>query len=375
MLELPETERSILDTVCRLSEQYLTPVAVEVDEKDTIPQDTLRRMGDAGLFGLLVPKAYGGIFHSHLLYYRAVRELAKSCAAHAITLLSHSMCTHAVSEFGTDRQREKYLPSLSSGDHLGGVCMTEKEAGSDLSAIQTTARRQSDGYLLNGSKFFITNGGTARVFVVLAETSETKGPFSKSLFVVDTERKGIRPGRRENKMGFRGADTRELHFDNVSIPEDSLLGKTGQGMLMISKIFETSRTATAAMALGLAEKGFELALQYAKKRKQFGKPIARFGTIQNYLADMATETACAELLIENAAVLQHRGLQIAKEAAMAKYFASEMACRVLSNALQIHGGRGYMKEYQIERLLRDARLCTIIEGTNEIQRRIIAGNL
>jgi butyryl-CoA dehydrogenase len=375
MHKLPDTEQSILDTVRRISEKYLAPVAAEVDETDTIPGETLGKMAEAGLFGLLVPGAHGGIFHSHLLYYWTLRELAKSCAAHAITLLSHSMCTHAISTFGTDDQKAKYLPQLASGDHIGGVCMTEKEAGSDLSAIKTIARPHAGGYLINGAKYFITNGGTARVFVVVADTSEKRGPFSKSLFLVDAEREGVCPGRPDNKMGFRGADTRELSFDNVRVPEDSLMGKTGQGMLMISKVLETSRTATAAMALGLAERGFGLALGYAKRRKQFGKPIARFGVIQNYLSDMATDTACAELLIENAALGQKRGLKIAKESAMAKCFASEMACRVLSNALQIHGGRGYMKEYQIERLLRDARLCTIIEGTNEIQRRIIAGNL
>ena len=375
MIEPSSNEQATLETVKRFAAEHLAPAAFEVDEKAALPPETLRGMADLELFGLMIPETYGGIFNSHLLYYQVICELAKSCAAHAVTLISHCMCAHAISEFGSEYQKEKYLPSLSSGERLGGVCMTEKDAGSDLSAIETTARRQSDGYLLNGSKYFITNGGIAGIFIVLAATSESKTPFNKSLFIVDKDMEGVQAGKQENKMGVRGSDTRKMHFENVRVPEKNRLGKAGQGMPMISKAFETSRMATAAMALGLAEKGFQMALAYAKQRKQFGKSIARFGTIQNYLADMATETACARLLIEHAAAIQARGIGIAKEAAMAKCFASEMACRVISEALQIHGGRGYIKEYDIERLLRDARLCTIIEGTNEIQRRIIAGYL
>ena len=371
-METPPAERDILEAVKRFAEECLEPVAAKVDETETLPPETLREMAGMGLFGLMILKEHGGIYESRLLYYRVIEQIAKSCASHALTLLSHSMCAHGISEFGSPYQKERYLPGLGSGKRLGGVGMTEKEAGSDLGAVQTTAEKCEDGYVLNGEKRYVTNGGLADVFIVLASTSQGASAFGQSLFVVEKDMEGFRPGKRDNKMGFRGADTRDLILEGVKLSDWRLIGKTGQAMLLMSRIFETSRVATAALALGLAEKGFQLALEYAKKRKQFGKAVARFGVIQNYLADMYTETTCARLLIERTASLQETGKPAGKEASAAKYYASEAALRVLSSALQIHGGRGYMKECRVERLFRDARLCTIIEGTSEIQKRIIA---
>jgi butyryl-CoA dehydrogenase len=375
MTELSSSEQRLIEKVRKFAANEIAPLAADIDQTSAIPSGIFKGMKKSGLLGLLIPKQYSGIFSSHLLYYQVIQEIAGACASCALTLLSHCMCSDIISQFGNDYQKQNWLPGLASGRIIGGVCMTEKQAGSDLNAVQTAARPVENGFSITGSKQFITNGRLADIFVVLAATSENKNFFSKTLFVVEKSMKGVIVGRSESKMGFKGADTREMFFQDVVVPEKNLIRKTGQAMIIISKILQTSRVATAAIALGLAQKGFELARRYSKKQTRSGKAIACFGGIQNYLADMATETLCARLLIEHAAALQSQNKDISKQAAMAKCFSSEMGCRVLSKALNIHGAKGYISRYEIERLLRDARLLTIIEGTSEIQRQIIAKSL
>jgi len=373
--ELSPSEKTMLESVRRFARERIEPVAAEIDRTAAFPAETVGRMAELGVFGLLIPEAYGGVFTSHLLYYSVVRELAGHCASHALTLLSHCLCAHLVATFGSEEQKRAHLPRLASGETLGAVCMTEPEAGSDLAAIRTFAQERDNVYVVQGGKHFITNGGRADLLVVLACVSRQKTPFNQSLFLMEKSTEGVRIGRCEMKMGCRGADTRELFFDEVEVPAANLLGRKGQGMLQIAHAMETSRTAVASLSLGLAERAFRHARDYSKQRKQFGQTIGSFDAIRFYLAETATDMECARLLIQEAAELQRKGKRIVRQSSMAKLFATEMAFKAASRALQIHGGYGYMQSFPLERIFRDARLFTIVEGTNEIQRKIIAGHL
>lgn len=296
-----EDERLIINTTQKFSAKKLNFVNQTVDDTGAWPEETIGDMGQLGLFGMIIPEAYGGVFKSYRLYYKVIYEIAKSCASHALILLSHSFCAHLIEIFGNQEQKTKWLPRMAAGELLGAVAMTEPDAGSDLAAIRTKAVASGEGYILNGRKRFITNGSKARVIVVVASTSSEKTFFSKSLFVVEKTALGFKSGKSENKMGFRGSDTSELYFDEVKLDKNSLLGKRGQGLIAIMKGFEFSRLAVASVALGIAESAHNEALSYAKRREQFGRSIGEFQTIQGYLADNETGLECGRLFLKNAA--------------------------------------------------------------------------
>jgi len=368
-------EELVLKTVCDFTTRWISPIAQDIDERAAWPQETLGKMAELGLFGSAIPMEYGGVFKSHRLYYRIIRELAKGCASHALTLLSHSFCSKMISDHGTRQQKESLLPKLASGELLGSIAMTEADAGSDLSMVKSKVENSEQGYILDGAKQFITNGGKSDIIVVLATTASNQKLFDKSLFIVKKPLPGLLSGKGEHKMGFRAADNCELSFDQVQIPKDSLLGKKGQGTLLLMKALESSRLAMSCLALGIAESSQKEAIQYAKKRRQFGQPIKDFQSIQNYLAENEIDIECAHLMTEQAALLHDGGKSINAYSAMTKYFCTEAAKRVVDRSLQIHGAYGYIKDFPVERHYRDIRLCTIIEGTSEIQRTIIAKNL
>jgi butyryl-CoA dehydrogenase len=375
MYDFSEEELLILNTAREFALNRLTTVQREIDEQARWPEKTLKEMAELGLFGVIIPEKFGGFFKSYQLYYAVIKELAAVCATHALTLISHSFSSHLIKEYGHQEQKEKYLPSLASGEYLGAIALTEPEAGSDLSATKTTAKLCDNGYLLDGHKQFITNGSKANVVVVLTETDAKNSVFNKSLFIVEQPCEGFTSGKSEKKMGFRGSDTCELFFDNVLLSKNDLLGKKGQGMLQIMESIQVSRLATASLAFGIAEKAHKEAILYSKQRKQFGKSIKEFQNIQEYLADNETELECARLLLKNAALKLDKGDEMTTYSAMAKYYCTETALRIVNKSLQIHGAYGYTKDFNIERHYRDIRLCSIIEGTSEIQRMIIAQNL
>ncbi len=372
--DLPEDEVEFLEAVREFMAKIVWPASKGVDAEGVWPESTLKEMKRMGLFGVAIPEENGGVFKNYQLYYETIREIARICASHALILLSHSFCAHLIKSWGSRDQKDRLLPKMASGEFLGAVAMTEPDAGSDLSAIRTKAVPCQDGYLLNGHKQFITNGSRADVIVVLTATSAKTHVFNKTLFIVEPPLPGFGAGKREIKMGFRGADTSELFFDDVKIGGHAMLGKEGQGLLSIMTGFQYSRLATASLALGIAEAAHEESIGYAKQRKQFGKPIWEFQNIQQYLADNETELECSRLLLRKAAC-RSLGENIASYASMTKYYSSETALRVVSRALQIHGAYGYVKDFPIERHYRDVRLCTIFEGSSEILRSIIARQL
>lgn len=364
----------LVATVRRFATQKIAPVAAEIDETGRFPRETTREMAELGIFGIMIPEAYGGSYISHWAYYMIIKEIAKKCASHAMILLSHSLCSRTVFLFGTETQKKEYLPPLARGEWLGAVALTEAEAGSDLGGIRTRVERASDVFVMNGSKQFITNGGEADVIVVLASETHRKPPFHTSLFIVESGMDGFSVGRRENKMGFRASDTRELSLNNLHIPSENLLGSEGKGIFEMTEAMESSKTAFAAIALGIAESAFEASVKYAKQRRQFGQSLSRFQGIQFEIAEMATRLECGRMMIYGTAQQQDDGKRCPAEAAMTKYYCAEMVMQVSSTALQIFGGYGYTKDFPLERHMRDARLFSIAEGTNEMQKLIIAAN-
>jgi alkylation response protein AidB-like acyl-CoA dehydrogenase len=365
-------ERLILTVARDFASTRLLAISHDADIQGTWPEATVREMAQLGLFGVVIPEAFGGSLCSYRLYYNVIHEIAKVCASHALILLSHSFASHLISKFGSGEQKERLLPKMASGEFLGAVAMTEPDSGSDLASIKTSASSCDDGVMLNGHKQFITNGSKADIIVVLAATSSQNTLFNKSLVIVEKPLPGFTTGKSEIKMGFSAADTSELFFDEVKLSKKAFLGKEGQGMLLIMKGLQSSRLASAALALGIAESAHKEAIFYAKQRKQFGKPISEFQSIQQYVSDNETELECARLLLNNAAVKQDRGENTEAYSAMAKYYCSETALRVVSRSLQIHGAYGYIKNMPIERHYRDVRLCTIFEGTSEILRPLIS---
>jgi alkylation response protein AidB-like acyl-CoA dehydrogenase len=367
-----DEERLILDVAKDFAVTRLSAVSQDADIQETWPEATVNEMARLGLFGIMIPEEYGGSFSSYRLYCNVMCQIAKVCASHALILLSHSFAAHSIAAFGSSEHKERLLPKMASGEFLGAVAMTEPDSGSDLASIRTSAVTCEEGLLLNGHKQFITNGSKADVIVVLAATSSQNPLFNKSLIVIEKPLVGFTTGISESKMGFRASDTSELFFDDVKLSKQAFLGREGQGILLIMKSLQTSRLASAALALGIAESAHNEAILYAKQRKQFGKPISEFQSIQNYVADNETELECARLLMNNAATKQDRHENNEAYSAMAKYYCTETALRVVSKALQIHGAYGYIKRFPIERHYRDIRLCTLIEGTSEILRPLIS---
>jgi butyryl-CoA dehydrogenase len=374
--ELTEEQRMIRRMVRGFAEKEIAPRATEIDETDRFPEDLFRRMGELGILGLPFPEAYGGSDGEYTSLVIALEEIARASGSMAITLDAHtSLCCEPIYLFGTEEQKLEYLVPLASGEKIGAFGLTEPQAGSDAGATRTRAVRDGDEWVINGQKIYITNGSVADVVVVTAKTDPEKGTRGISSFIIERGTPGFEPGRDEKKMGLKGSVTSELFFQDCRIPAGNLLGKENEGFKQFLTTLDAGRVAIAAMAVGLAQGAFDRALAYSQERVQFGQPIAKFQAIQWMIADMATEIEAARFMVHRAAWLKEQGVRFTKEAAMAKLFATEMSERVCRKAIQIHGGCGYVQEYEVERMYRDQRLCAIGEGTNEIQRLVIARQL
>ena len=386
----------IRDMVRDFARNEIAPVAEEMDRDAIFPWENVRKMGELGLFGVPWSEEVGGAGMDDMSYMIVLHELAKVDASHAITVSAHTtLGTSPIVNFGTDAQKERFLPLLAAGRVLGGFGLTEPGAGSDASGTETMARKVDGGYVLNGTKRFITHAGVGEVFVVTAVTERDKGSKGITSFIVtkpttDLEKTrevgvghaedldfidGVRAGKKEDKMGWRASDTRELIMEDAFVPDENVLGEPGKGFVNFMKTLDSGRIGIAALSLGLAEGAMEEALRYADERKQFGQKLHEFQGIQFMLADMATEIEAAKHLVFHATWLKSRGEPFSKQAAIAKLFASELAMRATTKAVQIHGGYGYIKEYPVERMMRDAKICEIGEGTSEIQRMVIARHL
>jgi butyryl-CoA dehydrogenase len=371
--ELTEEQRMFRRMVRDFAEKEIAPRAEEIDETDRFPDDLFRRMGELGILGLPFPEEYGGSGGEYTSMVIALEEIARVSGSMAITLDAHtSLCCEPIYLFGTEEQKRKYLVPLARGEKIGAFGLTEPQAGSDAGATRTLAVRDGDEWVINGQKNFITNGSIADVVVITAKTDPEKGTRGISSFIVEKGTPGFQPGRDEKKMGLKGSVTSELFFEDCRIPADNLVGKENEGFKQFLVTLDAGRVAISAMAVGLAQGAYERAVAYAQERVQFGQPIVKFQAVQWMIADTATEIEAARLLVQRAAWMRERGMRFTKEAAMAKLFATDMSERACRKAIQIHGGYGYMQEYEVERMYRDQRLCAIGEGTNEIQRLVIA---
>ena len=359
------------------AETEVKPLAQEVDEEERFPKETVDKMAKMGLMGIIVPKEYGGAGGDYNMYISAVEELSKHCGTTGVILSAHtSLCAAPILEYGTEDQKKKYLPDLASGRKIGAFGLTEPNAGTDASNQQTVAVEKEDHYLLNGSKIFITNAGYASTYIIIAVTGKgPKGP-EMSAFIVESAFEGFSVGKKEKKMGIRGSSTCELIFDNVKVPKENLLGKRGDGFKIAMKTLDGGRIGIAAQALGIAEGALDATVAYVKSRKQFGRPISAFQNTQFQLADMATKVAAAKGLVYAAVNAKQNKLPtLSVSAAQAKLFAAEVAMEVTTKAVQLHGGYGYTREYPVERMMRDAKITEIYEGTSEVQRMVISGAL
>ena len=371
--ELNDEQKMIRKMVRDFAENEIAPIAQETDQSGQFPWQIIHKMGKLGLMGLPFSEEYGGAGADAVSYAIAMEEISRVCGSTGITLAAHiSLCTFPIYHFGSEEQKRKYVPKLARGEWIGALGLTEPGAGSDAGGIKTRAVLDGDEWVINGEKCFITNGSIADVVVLTALTDPEKGTRGISSFIVEKGTPGFRPGRDEEKMGLKGSITSELFFEDCRIPRENILGTPGEGFKQALITLDGGRISIGAMALGLAQGAFERALAYSKERQQFGQPICNFQGIQWMLADMATEIEAARLMVYRAAWLEDQGVRFTKEAAMAKLYASEAAERACFKALQIHGGYGYMREYEVERIYRDQRLCTIGEGTSEIQRLVIA---
>lgn len=375
-LHMTEEQLMMRKMVQDFARKEIAPFVATMEETEQFPRHLIKKMGEAGLMGIPVPEEWGGVGADFTSYILAIHEISKVSATVGVILSVHtSVGTNPILYFGTDEQKRTYLPKLASGQFLGAFALTEPGAGSDASRIRTSAVRQGDEYVLNGSKVFITNGGEADIYITFAVTDPSAGTKGISAFIVEKETPGFSIGKKEKKMGLSGSSTTELIFDQARVPAANRLGEEGEGFKIALANLDRGRIGIAAQALGIAEAAFELANSYAKERKQFGKPIASHQAIGFKLADMATEVEAARLLVYRAAWLQSEGLPCGREAAMAKRFASDTAMKTATEAVQVYGGCGYTREYPVERLFRDAKVTQIYEGTNEIQRLVIAKHL
>ena len=359
------------------AETEVKPLAQEVDETERFPSETVEKMAKMGLMGIIVPREYEGAGGDYNMYISAVEELSKHCGTTGVILSAHtSLCVAPILEYGNEEQRRKYLPDLASGRKIGAFGLTEPNAGTDAANQQTVAVEMDDHYLLNGSKIFITNAGYASTYIIIAITGKTpKGP-EMSAFIVESAFEGFSVGKKEKKMGIRGSSTCELIFDNVKVPKENLLGKRGEGFKIAMKTLDGGRIGIAAQALGIAEGALDATIAYVKSRKQFGRSISAFQNTQFQLADMATKCAAARGLVYAAVNAKQNKLPtVSVAAAQAKLFCAETAMEVTTKAVQLHGGYGYTREYPVERMMRDAKITEIYEGTSEVQRMVISGAL
>ncbi len=370
---LSKEHQMLRDMLKQFAQNEVKPIAKEVDEEERFPEETIPKMAEIGLMGMPYAKEYGGAGGDTLGYAMAVEELSRVCATTGVILSAHvSLCASPIAEFGTEAQKQKYLVPLAQGKHLGAFGLTEANAGTDAGAQQTTAVLDGDEYVINGSKIFITNAIYADTYIVMAMTDKSAGTRGISAFIVEKGTPGFTFGPKEKKLGIRGSATCELIFDNVRIPKENLLAKEGHGFKIAMKTLDGGRIGIAAQALGIAQGALDATISYTKERKQFNRTISYFQNTQFQIADMATQVETARLLVYRAAWCKDQGLPYSKEAAMAKLYASEAAMSVSSKAIQLHGGYGYTREYDVERMLRDAKITEIYEGTSEVQRMVIS---
>jgi alkylation response protein AidB-like acyl-CoA dehydrogenase len=370
---LTEEQEQLRKEIREFSAREIAPNVAAWDEASEFPMTAIKKLGAMGLLGVIFPPEYGGSGLGYVDYVLAIEELSAADGSVGITVAAHnSLGTNHIFLAGNEAQKKKYVPLLASGEWLGAWALTEPGSGSDASNARTTAEKKGDRYLLNGNKVFITNGHYADVAVVIAATDKTKGTHGLSAFIVEKGTKGFRPGKKENKLGLRASDTSELIFEDCEIPAENLLGIEGEGFIDAMRVLDGGRISIAALALGIGRGALDAATRYVKERRQFGKAIAEFQGIQWKLADMSTELDAARLLTQRAAVLKDAGRKVTRESAMAKLFASEVAVRICDEAVQLFGGYGFIKDYPVEKFYRDVKLCTIGEGTSEIQRMVIA---
>jgi butyryl-CoA dehydrogenase len=373
---LTEEQRMIRDLCRKIADEKIRPVAARYDEEQAFPWDIVKVMADADLFGIFVPEEYGGLGGGVLELCIAVEELSRVCGGIALALAASALGAFPIILFGSEEQKKKYLPDLASGKKLAAFALTEPNAGSDAAAIQTTATRDGDSYVLNGTKQWITNAGEAETYTLIAVTDRSKGTRGATAFLLEKGMPGFDFGKKENKLGIRASATREIVLQDCRVPKENVLGQGGLGFLIAMKTFDQSRPGVAAQAVGIAQGALDEAMAYARERVQFGKPISSFQGLQFMLADMATEVEAARALVyQTARTIDAGEKNVAKESAMCKMFASDVAMKVTINAVQVFGGYGYMKDYPVEKMMRDAKITQIYEGTNEIQRGIIAANL
>ena len=381
--QLTDEQEQLRRSVRKFAEAEIAPHIMEWDEASHFPQEIIPQLASMGLLGVIFPEKYGGAGLGYMEYAITVEELSRVDGSVGIIVAAHnSLCTNHIYKFGTEEQRQKYLVPLAQGKRLGAWSLTEPEAGSDAGGTRSTAARKDGGWVLNGAKTFTTNGHYADVCVGMAVTDKSKKSHGISAFIIEKGTKGFRPGKKENKLGLRASDTSEVIFDDCFVSAENLLGTEGEGFVNSLQVLDGGRISIGALALGMAQGAFEAATKYAKQRKQFGKPIADFQAIQFKLADMATEIEAARSLLYRAAWMADRALQqgagaapYTRESSMAKLFASEVAVRVANEAVQVFGGYGFIKDYPAEKYYRDVKLCTIGEGTSEIQRLVIARQL
>jgi len=355
------------------AETYIRPNVMEWDEAQFFPIDLFHQMGEHGFLGALVPEKYQGAGLGYQEYVTIIEEIAKVCGSIGLSVAAHnSLCTNHILTFGNEEQKQKYLPLLATGQWIGAWGLTEPNTGSDAGRMQCVAKRDGDYFVINGTKSWITHGISGQVAVVIARTGELLDSRGMTTFIVERGTPGFRGGKKENKLGMRASETAELVFDNCRVHESQMVGAEGEGFIQSMQVLDGGRISIAALSLGIAKGAYEASVKYAKERHQFGQPIANFQGISFKLADMATKISAAELLTRQAAMLKNAGEKCTRESAMAKYYASEVAVEVSTEAVQIHGGYGYTKDFPVEKFYRDSKLCTIGEGTSEIQKIVIA---
>ena len=374
--QFSEEQELIAASARDYAEQYIRPHIMEWDESQHFPKDVLQKAGEMGFMGIFIPEEYGGSGLGYHEYAAIIEEIAKVDPSIGLSVAAHnSLCTGHIYYFGNEKQKKKWLPKLASGEWIGAWGLTEHNTGSDAGGMNTTAIKDGDYYILNGSKNFITHGISGHIAVVIARTGEKGDSHGMSAFVIEKGTPGFSSGKKEDKLGMRASETAELIFDNCRIHKDNLLGHEGEGFIQSLKILDGGRISIAALSQGISKGAYEAALKYSKERIQFGKPISSFQGISFKLSDMATEIQASELLIHKAASMKNNGEKVTTMGAMAKMYASEACVRISNEAVQIHGGYGYIKEYPVEKFYRDSKLCTIGEGTTEIQKLVIARNI
>jgi butyryl-CoA dehydrogenase len=369
---LTEDQMMIKELARQIAEEKVVPVREELDEKEEFPWEIMKVLAQSDLFGLYIPEKYGGLGKGCLELCIVIEELSRACLGVSTTYAANALGTYPILLFGSEEQKGKYLPDIAAGERLVAFAITEANAGSDAAGIQTTARLEGNEYILNGTKQWITNGGEAEIYTIIAMTDRTKGPRGASALIVEKGTPGFHFGKKEKKMGIRASSTRELIFDNCRIPKENIIAKEGYGFIMAMKTLDNSRTGVGSQGVGVAQGAFEEALKFAKHRIQFGHPIISFQSVQHMLADMAIEIEAARGLVYSVARYIDSGAKdISKDSAIAKVFATDVAMRVTTNAVQVMGGSGYMREYPVEKMMRDAKILQIYEGTNQIQKNVI----